>query len=876
MKNTDLVFKFLKDVNRKQRKNNEQIGCTTAYISKNLNISRANVSTILNNLHKNNSVNKSNTRPVIYYVDVEEQLSDHISIDTFFSNIDKSDIAISRAKAAMTYAPNGLDTCIIGEIGVGKAFFAKLMHNFACEEGVFVKDSPFYTVDCGKYQYNDKILIHYLFGLLNDTVDENALVFKIDSGVIFLKDPHLLLKETQELILFFINNKHLPNHTSEFDGLSNMLFICSCSGKKNNFAINQFSNNFPIIIELPALKNRSFADRLDYINIFFQIEADRLDKTIDTDLEVIECFLLYDCLENLVQLKRDIKNACEYALYHTTDKDVIKIDTNCIKSKVKQGLYNYKKHQNEIISILEDKDEFIYRVGDNKVMVEQFLAYSNSKHYNISPINYNSKRKMKIVNDYRDVELSKIFNDKDISIAKSIFNTASDKLDISYNKKSFFSLCMYLETSSNEKRQQESVYNSDSVKKQYYKEYQVVIAMKDTLREDYGFELTENNAVHISTFLNDRSDIFTYNNLVPPTIVLMHGVSVASSFVQTIKQLMYVENVHPYDIHLNKSSDTIYHELKSLIQKTNYTQGTLILSDIASLNDICNAIGDELNINIRIIDKIHMRLALESVFYLDHYRDLDFVYNKMSKSDEDLKATTKQSKENIIVIVGSKGDKSSYTTRDYIIDNVDCSTLNIKFHIIESDNENEIKQEIEDLKINNNILVIGEVNYHITNVEYLSLTDVYIYNSLVNIIKFAKRNAYQTSQHQNKLSIYQSVISNFKNMDVSYDVDIFNKLILHFLDELEIIYNITIPCDIGIGLITHVSATLSQLVNDSYESNFKINKEDTLDKVKFQQIRCLFYPLEKAFNVTFSEDEIYIIEYTLANYKPCASDNKLS
>ncbi len=855
MSNSKQIYKFIKTVNLTQSKSNNTIGCTTNYVANHLNISRANVSNILNQLHREGLLNKSSNRPVLYSINESEATDSLISIDTFFSNFKNSNVITARAKAAMTFPPYGLNACLIGEEGSGKSLFAKLMHDYACEEGVLNSGAPFYKIKCKKYQYNDKKFLEDVFGLSNNNVNNNALVFKANNGIIFLEEPHLLLPETQEKLFHFMNQKNFLGFTKEYEKVSNVIFICACSGRKNNSLIEFFSNNFPIVIEIPALRKRSLQDRLEYINIFFQLESDKLQKKIIVDLEVIECLLLYNCRENLCELKRDIINICEYATYNQNIDQSLSIHMDCLNSKIKQGLYNYKTYQNQIFEILEDKEEFVYCVGNNTSATEQFITYGNYHNLHTSD-NKSKASQFKDSNYYNDVQISKIFDNNIVEIAKTIFNSSTERLGIKYDKKAFFGLCMYLHIYLNDHSSHE-FYTSKSIQDKHYKEYQTIKEMIPQLKKQFDFEVSDDTIAHITTFLIDEN--MTYNSLVPPVIVAMHGLSTASALVQTIKQFMYIENVHAFDIHLNKEMDTIYRELKTLISNTNYKQGLLLLTDMNSINTIGKAIGEELNINIKVVNDISTYSALKYVYKINHYRNIKHLY----EDHNHIKVGNDYQASNLIVIT-CINNQDATTTKNYIEENIDCNALDIEIKTISTCNEQDINTQITTLNKDYNVIVVSETSFKTDNIPFLSFDDVLIYDGLINIVQFAKSNTLKSYQQNTKVTIYNNVISNFNTLNVSYNVAVFKPLILKLLEELETIYNIVIPCDMGIGIICHISATLSLLIDKRYESNFKINEGSSIDQLKFQKVRALFHPLENTFNIVFNDDEVYIIEYTLA------------
>lgn len=159
MKRVDLIYKTLLDLPI-----NKGIDANT--LASMLNISRANVSHVLNTLCKEGKVSKSNGRPVLFYINESlSSLKNKTNLDKLANNNISLKDAIEHAKASILYPPNGMNCLILGETGVGKSMFAYLMHEYAIEMQVKNIDSPFITFNCADYSNNPQLLTSQLFGV---------------------------------------------------------------------------------------------------------------------------------------------------------------------------------------------------------------------------------------------------------------------------------------------------------------------------------------------------------------------------------------------------------------------------------------------------------------------------------------------------------------------------------------------------------------------------------------------------------------------------------------------------------------------------------------------------------------------------------------
>lgn len=118
-------------------------GISAVCLSEYIHLNRANVSRYLNQLVKDEKIEKIQGRPVLYrslrYKNSENKLNKKNSLDRMIGADLSLNVPIQQAKAAILYPPNGLHTLILGETGVGKSMFAELMYNFAKESEVIKK-----------------------------------------------------------------------------------------------------------------------------------------------------------------------------------------------------------------------------------------------------------------------------------------------------------------------------------------------------------------------------------------------------------------------------------------------------------------------------------------------------------------------------------------------------------------------------------------------------------------------------------------------------------------------------------------------------------------------------------------------------------------
>ena len=193
-----IVLDYLNEINK---------GVTAKDIALALSLDRANVSRYLNELYKENQLEKITGRPVLYQsIAVNENEQEEYSKMNAFSRLIGYEASlkevVQQAKAAILYPPNGLHTIIFGQTGTGKSLFAECMYQFAIESRALSKDAPFVTYNCADYAQNPQLLFGHIFGVKKGsyngaTQDRTGLIHQADNGILFLDEIHRLPPEGQ-------------------------------------------------------------------------------------------------------------------------------------------------------------------------------------------------------------------------------------------------------------------------------------------------------------------------------------------------------------------------------------------------------------------------------------------------------------------------------------------------------------------------------------------------------------------------------------------------------------------------------------------------------------------------------------------------------
>ena len=335
----------------------------TAEINKRgFKLSRYSVAKILKELNlEDGEKGQQNSSPELHHKPTSEEKADANS-DPFAMLIgwNKSlHVKVEQAKAAVLYPPNGLHTLIIGATGVGKSVLAECMYKFALKaKKLQDKQFPFIIFNCADYAENPQLLLAQLFGYKKGAftgadTDRTGLVAQANGGILFLDEVHRLPPDGQE-ILFQLIDKGKYRRMGETDTThdAQVMIIAATTEDIETSLLGTFRRRIPMIIELPPLNKRPVDERLDIIKVFFQNEAERINKKIIVDYNTLRTLLIYDCVGNIGQLRSDIQVACARGFLNYVAKggqeEAITVDFEALPLHTTKNLVNMQWNRVEV------------------------------------------------------------------------------------------------------------------------------------------------------------------------------------------------------------------------------------------------------------------------------------------------------------------------------------------------------------------------------------------------------------------------------------------------------------------------------------------------------------------------------------------------
>lgn len=900
------VYTALKTLEGKNNK-----GVTASEVSNFMNLDRANVSRYLNQLYKNGMLNKSEGYPVKYTCakDKKEEVfkvskkvireTKRNSLDTLVGAKFSLQMPIQQAKAAILYPPRGLHTLILGETGVGKSMFAEAMYNFAVESKVIYDDAAFIRFNCADYADNPQLVMAQIFGVKKGAYtgadsDRDGLLKKANGGILFLDEIHRLSPQGQEMLFTYIDKGYfrILGDTEKLVYVE-VQIIAATTEDPQSFLLKTFTRRIPMVITLPSLKEKNIRERYYLLREFIESESQRVQKSIYINKSALISFLLYDCPNNIGQLKSDIQLACArgFLKYRAKNKDYILLDQEDLHQRVKMGLMklqNYREEVDEILNDMGDVLKFSYRdkmifIEDEHILEEikeGVMFYDRIEQkidelkkdgieekeideiLNIDIEKYFRKYIRDLPERFRKDEISKIVDVAIVNLVEEILLYANKELNREYDEKVYFGLALHIQGSLDRMKKGIKIFHPklNFIRGEYAKEFIVSMEIANIIDKRFGVEIPLDEIGYITMFLATNPFEKNKDNVEKVgVLVIMHGHSTASSMVEVANSLIGENYVEALDMPLSMKAEDMYKITLEKIKKLDKNKGVFLLVDMGSLTNFADMIKEESGINIKSIDMVTTLLVIEAGRKALNGRSLNEIHDScLAIKRYGIQGSTYKidRKENVIVTSCFTGDGSAQRLKEVIENNVHINS-NIKIYALNIIDKDDFYSNIETLSKQYNILaIVGVMNTYYPNIPFISAADVFSGKGIDNL-------EYLINQEEEYCKIVESMEKQIDGIDS-------HKLISDIRETLfniEELLNIKLIHEVKVGILIHVCFLIDKLNKGGKETLFvMLNEFRYSNSREFILIRQCLKLLEEKYEVSITENELaHIVKMVMNN-----------
>ena len=649
--------------------------------------------------------------------------------------------------------------------------------------------------------------------------------------------------------------------------------------------LKTFTRRIPMTITLPSLKERSINERYYLLEQFIKAESKRLGKSIYFNKNALISYLLYDCPNNIGQLKSDIQLACAKAFlnYKAKERDFILVEQTDLHQRVKKGLMKLQDHRAEVDAILANmgdvlafsykddeemfnmsKDEeyvhgeYFYDIIENKLEELKKKGLQEKEINNILNIDierYFRKYLKDLPGQYRRDEISKIVDCEIVDTVEEILDMASKKLGRQYDEKVYFGLALHLQGSLERLGQGNTIYHPklNFIRIQYADEFVIAMEAAKKIDSKFGIQVPLDEIGYLTMFIASKPyEIDEKKSGKVGVLVIMHGYSTASSMVEVANNLIGEEYAVALDMPLNMRAEEMYEIAKNKAKELDCGKGILFLVDMGSLTNFGDMIRDETGINIKTVDMTSTLLVVEAGRKALNGRDLKEIYKsclEISRYGIQGLRVSNETKTSAIITACFTGEGSAEKLRQILnsrLINSDKVTI-IPLNILD---RSDFAEKVDELRKTYNILgIVGTVSLNLDKIEFIPAPDILAGDGIEKLDELIY-------QEEDFIKISKSIDTQLADIDGIVLVS----LVREAIDDIQERLDIRISHEVKVGIVIHLCFLIEKTISGGKGRNFeKLNEYRNTHGKEFILVKQSLRKLEMNYNVNIGEDELAFI-----------------
>lgn len=875
----------------KEAVDKDKKGVTANEISTLLEIQRNVVSHYLNELCREGLAIKTNTRPVYFYdtevISIKEtELEKNEEKDPFtvlIGNDGSLKEQVEQCKAAAVYPSKGLPITLTGSSGVGKSFIAKLIYEYSVYKKCIEKDAPFITFNCADYANNPELLSANLFGYKKGAFtgadkDMQGLIESADKGYLFLDEVHRLSPEGQEKLFLFLDQGKFRRigETNKWRSAS-VRFIFATTENLDEVLLDTFRRRIPIFVDIPSLDKRTVEERLSMIYSFYYNEAKEMDRDILVSKNVVNSLLAIKGNGNIGLLKNIVISSCANAYSSSSQKIKIEIDIKDLPGKFKNNI-NIKKtfcYENMNIN-REDKGTGAVKYSkndENIIIKEEFKnIFKLINNLNTSLIDENKFRKQangsinKILNE---IVFNNNYIEKDILTYELVFNIVENALMFIQRKYgvkyygnttkvlTYTLILLKMASISDKKINGEYKQYISVLKKKFSKNYLIGKKLSEIIESTLDHKFGDILVILMTLYFNG---MHIHDKRKCNAIIVAHGFSTASSIASVANTCFEEFIFEPFDMPIDVTTATVVKKIKEYLSNVNTDNGTIVLVDMGSLNEIYNELKTIVNGNVGVINNISTRLALDVANKIINGDGIETIVKQCSENNKtEFRFYKVPKKKKAIVVTCISGIGTAEKLREILTKCIGEADIEIISQDYRSMTENiDSNSNLRDYDVK---LIISTTPIQVLDIKVIELQNL-ISNKSDHIIEEVledinkKKSINEIKDDIIKFFSLQNILNQLTILNPNKIVDEVSKIINSYQLEL----SINFESDLKLALFIHISILIERLVlrnsvqSHPDEENFKKCHSDFIEVSE-----KMFKDVLKEYKVSLPISEIVII-----------------
>lgn len=552
-------------------------------------------------------------------------------------------LAVEKGKAAVLY-PGGLHVLLTGPSGVGKTFFAEIMHQFAGRQAPD-RDIALIYFNCAEYSHNPELLSSHLFGhkqgaFTGANENKRGLIEQADGGFLLLDEVHRLPYEGQEKLFSILDKgEYRPLGSSEKARSIGVRLICATTESPDSTLLRTFLRRIQVAIAIPALRERSLEEQVEIIIGFIQLESCKIDRTIRLDKGLLLYLLEKPLAGNIGQLKSDIQFLCAQAwasgMGNPQQNPMLVLDKRLTESHVSASASSRL-----LVDALFGQKEFIDINSQPFAQLKQHLIalsseqdsdlfytyltreYVNLRNSNVPPQETLSilKNKLRTIFEYglyshNSGESDERYYGGQIEQRITLLTGCIEQVlgfplpqnMVSHLRKHFLALLSYVQ-----KGLIPNLYSNSLILDYCKDEYDNATQLCQKINEIFHIQCPTTEIVYLCLFLKECRSFRQRKDVNPDCGVMLigHGSTTASSMANYVNRVLERELFTSIDMPFEQSVHDTLELLINEVREKRYQRLVLIV-DIGSLVHFASTVNKLFHIDVLLIQNITLASLLE-------------------------------------------------------------------------------------------------------------------------------------------------------------------------------------------------------------------------------------------------------------------------
>ncbi|MBL1224008.1 sigma-54-dependent transcriptional regulator [Enterococcus sp. BWR-S5] len=846
-------------------------------IASHLQLDRANASSDLNALVKQDLLTKEGSRPVRFSLPNQPKQND---VDTFTQKNPSLKNSIEQAKAAVLYPPQRMHILLSGQTGVGKSMFAEIIYRFSQEEGRIAGNAKLVTFNCADYANNPQLILGQLFGVREGAytgavASRSGLIEEADGGILFLDEIHRLSPEAQEMLFTFIDKKvfHALGETS-FDRTADVQLICATTEDISSALLQTFTRRIPMKIHLPALDERGLNERLNLISGFFDDEAHNLNRDIKVSMNSLRSLLSYKCPSNIGQLKTDVQLLCAqgYARSLSEKQPALTITSYDLPDTIKEGLYSSEKrsdlwkltsaYPSRFIEFQKDRENQLPFSENDTHDIYQLIDH---KITDMEKIGLNAQATKEVVDMtiqdfFQTIGTAATTNESVVNlVGNEVFSTAKRFLTAaamhsdSYSDSLLSGLAIHLHNLLSRVKNGQRIINPklEEIQHQHPLYYELAEKNKSIIEEELAIQLPDDEIGFLTLFLVPQ--IIDEETAKVKVLVVAHGEATASSMADLVNELLGNRAVVAFNMPLTCKPKSMLMEVDAYLKQIQ-NSNILILSDMGSLTNFAAELKRSTEKQVKCVDLVSTLHVLEASRKAQLGYTLEEIFldiRKITHIDEQLKTshTIATQKKSFILTACTTGSGSARLLKELLNKQLNLYDDYIEIRSFQMTDEVMLEKELSNMKKQGDILCyVSTFNIPTLRCPYFNVSQAFSTTSLERIQQLIDFDYTSTLAIQNVAPMIQTLdgtilLENIKNWIVSVE----RQLALEITSEIKI------------GLMCHLASVIDNL---KLEGTPLTDQTLSFETAQEQSLYTELRSLEMIYGITFSQENFeHILAY---------------